>query len=133
MVVLILILSRRSAGQISTFAKTAFVVAFVANQLFLMVTAPVELAWASYLLSPLAVFLVAYSLFGHIKSMLERNFLAAFIGVFYSVLPTALWEFQTDPSADATRPYAVAIIVSTMVATALLALFTYKAMKSTGQ
>jgi hypothetical protein len=125
--VLLLILSHRKTESISVAAKTTFVITFVANQLFLMVTAPVELAWVSYLLSPLAIFLVAYALFGRVQSLLERNFLAAFIGVVYSILPLVLWEFQTNPSADATQPYAATIIVSTITTTALLVFFMYKA------
>ena len=129
--ILFLILSHRKTGSISKTAKTTFVIAFVANQLFLMVTAPVELAWVSYLLSPLAIFLVAYALFGRVQSLLERNFLAAFIGVVYSTFPTVLWEFQTNPSADAVQSYTIAIIVSSITAAALLIFFTHKAiMKS---
>ncbi|MDX2776605.1 hypothetical protein PV379_04545 [Streptomyces caniscabiei] len=122
-----LIWSPRKTRSISTAAKTTFVIAFVANQLFLMVTAPVELAWASYILSPLAIFLVAYALFGRVQPMLERNFLAAFIGVVYSTLPVVLWEFQTNPSADATQSYAVVVIVASATTTALLTFLTYKA------
>lgn len=116
---LVIVLSRYTTGKIDAAAKIIFVTLFIANQLFLIITTPIEFAWASYFLSPLALFIVTYILLlRKTGSIQKRSFMAAFVGVFYYTLPLVLWEFQSNPDADVIQSFAIAILVGSITVTA---------------
>lgn len=128
---LVIILSRYTAGKIDSAAKLIFIAAFIANQLFLIVTASIELAWASYLLSPFTLFVVTYLLL--LKKQMpvqQRGFIAAFVGVFYYTLPAVLWEFQSNPEADAVQSFAIAILICSISTTLVLLWLVHRAVVS---
>lgn len=83
---------------------------------------PLILTIAAYVLNPLTIMVVAYLVLGRIKGKTSRLFYAAFIGSFVEVLSYSLWNFRTDPSADATNVFSEFVVVIIALAVGLLLL-----------
>jgi len=123
--------SRPNRPDLSALAKVLIVVSFIVYQVYTLVSGPYFVligkatynpnvpTWliiGGYLVTPLAIAVVAYLLFGHIKPRFSRLFYAVLIGMFYSTLTIVLWEFRTDASYEATN-------IFSNIATALSILF----------
>ncbi len=83
---------------------------------------PLILTIAAYVLNPLTIMAIAYLVLSRIKGKTSRLFYAAFIGSFVEVLSYSLWNFRTDPSADATNIFSEFVVVIIALTVGLLLL-----------
>jgi len=70
--------------------------------------------------TPLAVAIVTYLLLGNIKESLNRVFYSSIVGTMYGALYLIVWEFRTNPMADATEIFSYIATISVLVLTAIL-------------
>jgi hypothetical protein len=79
--------------------------------------------WANLLTiitTPLFVAVISYLLLGRVKGFLGRAFYASLIGTFFGAISLVVWEFRTNPEADATQIFSVAVFIAVIVFTALV-------------
>ena len=58
---------------------------------------------------PLTVAVIAYLLFGKVKSQLDRVFYSALIGTMYFIATLLAWEFRTNAEAEATAIFGTVV------------------------
>lgn len=80
------------------------------------------------IISPLSVAIVSYLLLGNVKESLNRAFFSSAIGTIYGTTYIIMWEFSTNPMAEATNIFSY---VATISALALTATLIWRARKTT--
>lgn len=61
----------------------------------------------SVLINPLFIALVAFLVFGRVKSLFQRLFYAASVASIMSAFSYAIWNFRIDPTLDATNNFQI--------------------------
>ena len=127
---------RPKQSDFSMVAKWIFIVAFLAYQvyypgteLYTLITShasndsyvtPFWFVVGSNLTNPLLIALITYLLLSNVKDTFQRLFYSAFVGSFSSIFMLVIWEFQTNPSLEATNIFEAIVIVLTLFITGLL-------------
>lgn len=122
---------RTKQTELSVKVRQIFIVAFLSYQIYTIAndlyyvfvvnttayTASPILVVASYLLNPLVVAVIAYTLLSKVRSRLNRLFYASFIGNFSYIFMLTLWNFQTNPFVDAVTQFQIFSAITVALAT----------------
>ncbi len=117
-------------SSISSLAKIITIISFITYQLYMLASeayyfiagtatydpgTPTWLIIGNFLITPLIIVLVSYTLLDRIKLRFDRLFYAVLIGAFYSTLTAVLWEFRTDASSESTSLFSSIVAVLTVL------------------
>lgn len=119
---------REYSHQIASPSFIVVVVLFIATQILWLIDrinilASDEVVWMTLLNAathPIVVTVVALAVFRRVTSFTERLSYAVAVGLLYMITYSAIWEFRTNPDAEATNMFQLA---TTTVLVAGLALF----------
>lgn len=118
-------------------AKIVLIVSFIIYQLRTLIpaagadfsNASVWLIIAGYLTTPIVIAFIAFVLLKNVKILLDRAFYASFVGVAYTALIYALWDFRTDASSEATNIFSIVVSLISIIATVVLLWHVRRAVK----
>lgn len=119
---------RKKLSDVSPFVKVVSLAGFGLYQLEILLagayyfiidgvtydTTTIWMVAASFIINPLTITFLAYILFTKIKRF-DRIFYASLVGAFYSLMTFVAWEFNTNPSQEATERSAISITVGSLL------------------
>jgi len=138
--VVALIVTRKTSATNRILSWIVFL-AFIAQQASLVIFAMANASHAvsvydslwvmllSIITTPLFIAAISYALLGNVKDILDRAFYSSIIGTICAVVSIVVWEFRTNPEANATEVFGIIVTICTFASMAILVWFARRAVR----